>query len=97
MKFKTIIANGEMNLNLYNWITRYWHHVFWYLPSLAVAKEYYQIGFEEFAIVMFHPVTTEERDMKVYVGNLIESLLNDTQFMLSFIQIMIGSQYIIDA
>jgi hypothetical protein len=46
---------------------------------------------------MFHPVTTEERDMKVYVGNLIESLLNDTQFMLSFIQIMIGSQYIIDA
>jgi UDP-N-acetylglucosamine 2-epimerase (hydrolysing) len=47
-------------------------------PSLAVAKEYYQIGFEEFAIVMSNPVTTEERDMKVYVGNLIESLLNDT-------------------
>lgn len=34
------------------------------LPDLKKVKEYYNIDFEQYAIVMFHPVTTEIKDMQ---------------------------------
>jgi UDP-N-acetylglucosamine 2-epimerase (hydrolysing) len=50
------------------------------LPSLTEVKQRYQIGFEEFGIVLFHPVTSEVDDLrrqtKVMVDDLIDSGLN---------------------
>lgn len=50
------------------------------LPSLASAKQHYQIGFDDYGIALFHPVTTEVDQMREhaheFVGALIESGLN---------------------
>ncbi|NUM30864.1 MAG: UDP-N-acetylglucosamine 2-epimerase (hydrolyzing) [Bacteroidetes bacterium] len=45
------------------------------LPNLSEVKAYYQIPFNEYAIVMFHPVTTEIDDMDNYASNFVNSLL----------------------
>lgn len=42
--------------------------------SLDEAKRYYDIDFEHYAIVMFHPVTTEFMDMKAQSENLVSAL-----------------------
>lgn len=47
------------------------------LPSLDIVKEYYQIPFEKYAIVMFHPVTTEVTQMKTYADDFVKVLLKD--------------------
>lgn len=44
------------------------------LPSIEEAKNHYGIEFEKYAIVMFHPVTSEEKDIKKYTKNLFEAL-----------------------
>lgn len=67
------------------------------LPSIETAKEYYQIGFEQFAIVMFHPVTTEVNEMKEYAANFVNALLNDTHnYVVIFPNNDLGNQYIIN-
>lgn len=67
------------------------------LPSIETAKEYYQIGFEQFAIVMFHPVTTEVNEMKEYSANFVAALLNDTHsYVVIFPNNDLGNQYIIN-
>jgi UDP-N-acetylglucosamine 2-epimerase (hydrolysing) len=47
------------------------------LPKLSTAKEYYDINFKNYAIAIFHPVTTEfvniKKDVKQFVNALIES------------------------
>ena len=47
------------------------------LPALSEVKEYYEIPFEDFAVAMFHPVTTEAEDMKEYAQNFVQALLKD--------------------
>jgi len=47
------------------------------LPSLVIVKEYYQIPFDIYAIVMFHPVTTEAKEMEQYTDNFVTALMND--------------------
>ncbi|WDO14493.1 UDP-N-acetylglucosamine 2-epimerase [Flavobacterium sp. WW92] len=47
------------------------------LPELEIAKSYYGIGFDDFAIAMFHPVTTEATHMIQYSDNFTQALLND--------------------
>jgi len=55
------------------------------LPSLAEVKKYYDISFENFHIVMFHPVTTEVEDFKKYAGNLVDALIqSDENFVLIY-------------
>lgn len=67
------------------------------LPSLETAKKYYQIDFEHFAIVMFHPVTTEVNEMKEYAHNLVSALLNDTHnYVVIFPNNDLGNQFIIN-
>jgi UDP-N-acetylglucosamine 2-epimerase (hydrolysing) len=66
------------------------------LPSLDVVKDYYQIAFEFYAIVMFHPVTTEAKEMKQYADNFIMALLNDTHnYVVIYPNNDLGSRYII--
>jgi len=48
------------------------------LPSLDMAKSYYDIDFKEYAIAMFHPVTTEFENMQIFAEAFVEALLEDT-------------------
>jgi UDP-N-acetylglucosamine 2-epimerase (hydrolysing) len=45
------------------------------LPNLDVVKRHYQITFEDYAIAMFHPVTTEVQHMKSYAKCFVKALL----------------------
>ncbi|MDG2357244.1 MAG: UDP-N-acetylglucosamine 2-epimerase [Polaribacter sp.] len=48
------------------------------LPSLDEVKNYYEIYFKDYGIAMFHPVTTEFKNMSNYVGNFVNVLIDDT-------------------
>jgi UDP-N-acetylglucosamine 2-epimerase (hydrolysing) len=68
------------------------------LPSKESVTEYYKIDFEQYAIVMFHPVTTEANQMKQYAEDFVESLLGtDEKFVVIYPNNDLGSKYIIDA
>lgn len=49
------------------------------LASLNEVKKYYEIPFEEYAVAMFHPVTTEYLKMPVYAENFVNALLADNK------------------
>lgn len=67
------------------------------LPNLEMVKEYYQIPFDSYAIVMFHPVTTEVKEMTKYVDNFVRSLLNDHHnYVVIYPNNDLGSQSIIE-
>ncbi|KRD07459.1 UDP-N-acetyl glucosamine 2-epimerase [Flavobacterium sp. Root901] len=67
------------------------------LPSLETAKKYYEIPFEDYALVMFHPVTTEFNSMKEYVVTFVDCLLKDNRnYIVIFPNNDLGSQFIID-
>jgi len=70
------------------------------LPELEVVKKYYEIDFDQYAIVMFHPVTTEFQHMKKYANDFVSSLLNDNHnhnYIIIYPNNDLGSQFIIDA
>ena len=67
------------------------------LPELLTVKKYYDIDFEDYAIVMFHPVTTEVSKMKNYIENFVKSLLEDNHnYVVIYPNNDLGSQFIID-
>ena len=45
------------------------------LPTIEKVKERYQIPFNDFAIVMFHPITTEAEFMSNYAKQFVDALL----------------------
>ncbi len=45
------------------------------LPSIEEVKDYYDLHYKDYHIVMFHPVTTELDDFKEYTKNLVDALL----------------------
>jgi UDP-N-acetylglucosamine 2-epimerase (hydrolysing) len=66
------------------------------LPSLDQVKEYYQIPFDTYAIVMFHPVTTEAAAVQQYADDFVAALLNDSHnYVVIYPNNDLGSQYII--
>jgi len=68
------------------------------LPTEESVKEYYQINFDQYAIVMFHPVTTEDKQMKHYANDFVASLLTvEENFVVIYPNNDLGSRYIIDA
>jgi UDP-N-acetylglucosamine 2-epimerase (hydrolysing) len=68
------------------------------LPDLAVAKEYYQLFFETYSIVMFHPVTTEIKEMEQYATHFVNALLADTHnYIVVFPNNDLGSKTILKA
>ena len=67
------------------------------LPNLETVKNYYEIHFDKYAIVMFHPVTTEVSEMKNYADDFVNSLLDDNHnYVVIYPNNDLGSQYIID-
>ena len=68
------------------------------LPLLHTVKNYYEIGFDNFGIVMFHPVTTEVKDMALYAINFVNALLDDNHnFVVIFPNNDLGSKTILEA
>lgn len=49
------------------------------LPSLDEVKRYYDFAFGEYAILMFHPVTTELKQIRQQVAVLVDSVLESGQ------------------
>jgi UDP-N-acetylglucosamine 2-epimerase (hydrolysing) len=47
------------------------------LPDLETAKQYYEIAFDNYAVAMFHPVTTEAKFIQEYAENFVDALLVD--------------------
>ncbi|WP_122893845.1 UDP-N-acetylglucosamine 2-epimerase [Arcobacter peruensis] len=45
------------------------------LPKMPTVQKYYEIDFDEFAILMFHPVTTEYKQMRKYTKNLVNAVI----------------------
>lgn len=68
------------------------------LPTLEVVKKYYEIPFDAFAIVMFHPVTTEVAAVKKQATNFVNALMDDIHnYVVIYPNNDLGSQAIIDA
>ena len=68
------------------------------LPELAVAKSYYQIDFDVFAIVMFHPVTTEIDQMEQHAIQFVTALLEDTHnYLVVYPNNDLGSRLVLSA
>ena len=47
------------------------------LPSINQVKKYYNINFDNYAVVIFHPVTTEYKDIDKQVDSLLDVIIND--------------------
>ena len=68
------------------------------LPDLKTVKNYYKIDFQDFAVVMFHPVTTEIKEMQKYAKSFVNSLLKDEHnYVVIFPNNDLGSQFILEA
>ena len=49
------------------------------LPSIEVAKKYYDINFDNYGILMFHPVTTEVNNLHSQVKILVDSVIKSNK------------------
>jgi len=49
------------------------------LPSLEEVKSYYEIPFDTFHVVMFHPITTEVENISEYAKNLVDALIESEE------------------
>ncbi len=68
------------------------------LPNLNDVKKYYEIPYKEYGVVMFHPVTTEVKQMEEYATNFVESLLEDIHnYIVVFPNNDLGSKAILKA
>ena len=55
------------------------------------------ILFNDFAIAMFHPITTEYKDIKIYAKNFVQALIeSDTNYILIYPNNDIGSKEILE-
>jgi UDP-N-acetylglucosamine 2-epimerase (hydrolysing) len=67
------------------------------LPSLKQVKDYYDILFDDFAIAMFHPITTEYKRIRIYAKNFVDALIeSDTNYILIYPNNDIGSKEILE-
>lgn len=68
------------------------------LPDLKIVKSYYNIPFDNYAIAMFHPVTTEHHQMENYTNQFVDALIHSNKkYVVIFPNNDLGSQIIIDA
>ena len=67
------------------------------LPSLNKVKDYYDISFDDFAIAMFHPITTEYKNIKTYSKKFVHALIeSDTNYILIYPNNDLGSKEILE-
>ncbi len=69
-----------------------------HLPTIDEVKKYYEIPFNNYALAMFHPVTTEYSKMEGYACNFVDALLKDDKnYVVIFPNNDLGSEKIIKA
>lgn len=67
------------------------------LPSLSQVKERYSLDFDEYAILMYHPVTTQVSLLKEHVKNVVDSVIaSDKNYLVIYPNNDEGSQIILD-
>lgn len=67
------------------------------LPSIERAKERYSIPFKDYAILLYHPVTTELNKIKREVKNIVDALIESEQnYVVIFPNNDEGNQIILD-
>jgi UDP-N-acetylglucosamine 2-epimerase (hydrolysing) len=47
-----------------------------FLPNLKLVKKYYDVRFSDYAIAIFHPVTTEFERMQEYAENFVKAMID---------------------
>ncbi|PHR74594.1 MAG: UDP-N-acetylglucosamine 2-epimerase (hydrolyzing) [Lutibacter sp.] len=68
------------------------------LPTISEAKSYYEIPFEEYAVVMFHPVTTEANFMENYSENFVNALVkSNKKYVVIYPNNDFGNKHIINS
>ncbi len=68
------------------------------LPDLDTAKRYYDIDFADYAVAMFHPVTTESTHMEQYAEAFADALLaDDHRYIIIYPNNDLGSKHIVRA
>jgi len=68
------------------------------LPALEEAKKHYDLEFSDFAIAMFHPVTTESKHMEQYAKDFVEALLHDNHnYVVIYPNNDLGSKFILES
>lgn len=68
------------------------------LPSLADVKTRYEIDYENYAVVIFHPVTTELENLKTHIQVLVDALLKSNKnYVVIYPNNDNGSEIIFDA
>lgn len=67
------------------------------LPNIEEVKEYYQISFKNYGVVMFHPVTTEEAEMELHTTNFVNALIKSGKnYVVIYPNNDLGSRYILE-
>lgn len=67
------------------------------LPSLKKVKEYYEIPFDQYGIVMFHPVTTDYQNIKVDAKCFVDTLLrSDENYVVIYPNNDLGTKEILE-
>lgn len=49
------------------------------LPGLQKVKDWYELKFDDYAIALFHPVTTEIDNMDLYAQNFVDALIESNE------------------
>lgn len=66
------------------------------LPTLSAVKEHYEIEFDYYGVVMYHPVTTEYKIMEINVKNFVNALIEDKHnYVVIYPNNDLGSNYIL--
>ena len=67
------------------------------LPSVESAKEWYKIGFEEYSILMYHPVTTEFNLIEKNISKLVSAAKSsEKNYIVIYPNNDLGHQIILD-
>lgn len=68
------------------------------LPTINEVKDYYDITFSNYAIAMFHPVTTEFEQVEEYINNFVLALIESNKnYVVIYPNNDLGSSKIVDA
>jgi UDP-N-acetylglucosamine 2-epimerase (hydrolysing) len=67
------------------------------LPSLETVKKHYDIDFDEYSIILFHPVTTEVEQLPAYAKSFVDAVIeSDRKYLVVYPNNDMGSSYIIN-
>lgn len=68
------------------------------LPTIETVKAYYDIQFSNYAVAMFHPVTTEYKNIKTYAKHFVSALIKSNKnYVVVYPNNDLGSQAILEA